>query len=66
MFLQDQGRWSEQGAFPTAADLAPVTVESDGPRGPLRHIGPVLRMSDTAPHWARQSPILGQDPAQWP
>ena len=66
MFLQDQGRWPEGAALPTAEDLSAVMVESDGPRGPLRHVGPVLRMPETPPAWSRQSPVLGQDPAAWP
>lgn len=66
MFLQDQGLWAEKGTLPTAADLSEVMVESTGPRGVMRHIGPVLKMSATPTEWARQSPILGQDPAEWP
>jgi len=65
MFLQDQGRWTGKGTLPTEADLAPVMVESDGPRGRLRHVGPVLQMSETRPWWATQAPILGQDKAAW-
>ncbi|WP_375688008.1 CoA transferase [Pseudooceanicola sp. LIPI14-2-Ac024] len=65
MFLQDQGRWAAPGAFPEAGVLQEVMVESDGARGPMRHVGPVLRMSATPPLWARQAPVLGQDSAEW-
>ncbi len=65
MFLQDQGRWPARGTFPAPEVLDEVMVESDGPRGPLRHVGPVLRMERTPPRWETQSPILGQDSAQW-
>lgn len=66
MFLQDQGRWPAKGEMPAPEEIADVMVESDGPRGPLRHVGPVLRMSATPPAWAVQAPLLGQDRAEWP
>lgn len=65
MFLQDQGRWPARGTFPAPEVVDEVMVESDGPRGPLRHVGPVLRMERTPPRWETQSPILGQDSAEW-
>jgi crotonobetainyl-CoA:carnitine CoA-transferase CaiB-like acyl-CoA transferase len=65
MFLQDQGLAQTIGHFPDPSDLTPWMVQSDGPRGGMRHLGPVARMSATPPHWARQSPLLGQDRPEW-
>ncbi|OWU85702.1 hypothetical protein ATO6_01900 [Oceanicola sp. 22II-s10i] len=65
MFFQDQGRWPEKGDFPALADLEPVFVESDGSRGRMRHIGPVVQMPATPPRWDRQSPVLGEHAAEW-
>ncbi|KMK65923.1 CoA transferase [Puniceibacterium sp. IMCC21224] len=65
MFLQDQGFSDATGELPTPADLAPWFVDSDGARGVMRHLGPVVQMPETPPFWARQSPILGQDRPEW-
>ena len=56
---------------PSGLDLAPteldaLRIESSPPHlGPLRHLGPILRMSQTPAHWTRPTPRLGGDPAQW-
>lgn len=65
MFLQDQDLAGERGRLATAEEIAPYFVETDGPRGPMRHLGPVIRMPATPAHWATPSPILGQDRPQW-
>lgn len=65
MFLQDQGLAEVRGELATSDALAPWFVESDGARGPMRHLGPVVGMSNTPPGWDRQSPQLGQDAAAW-
>ena len=65
MFLQDQGLAQTMGHFPDPADLTPWMVQSDGPHGGMRHLGPVARMAATPPHWATQSPLLGQDRPIW-
>lgn len=65
MFLQDQGLEDTPGQLPALDALSPWIVTSDGPRGPMRHLGPVARLSATSPFWDRQSPLLGQDHAEW-
>jgi crotonobetainyl-CoA:carnitine CoA-transferase CaiB-like acyl-CoA transferase len=50
----------------TPAELERWSVTSDTPVGRLRHLGPVLRLSETAPRWARPSVPLGYHPAAWP
>ena len=39
---------------------------SDTPVGKLRHLAPVLELSETPPYWARPTVPLGYHPAQWP
>jgi crotonobetainyl-CoA:carnitine CoA-transferase CaiB-like acyl-CoA transferase len=50
----------------TAAELERWSMVSDTPVGRLRHLGPVLRLSETPPRWARPSVPLGHHPAVWP
>jgi crotonobetainyl-CoA:carnitine CoA-transferase CaiB-like acyl-CoA transferase len=50
----------------TAAELARWTITSDTPAGRLHHLGPVLRMSETPPRWARPAVPLGYHQAVWP
>jgi len=39
---------------------------SDTPIGRLHHLGPVVRLSETPPHWARPSVPLGYHEPVWP
>jgi hypothetical protein len=41
-------------------------MEIDAPIGRVRHLKPVLSMSETQPHWARPPVPAGHDPARWP
>jgi hypothetical protein len=67
MFIYRQGKV----AFPglgldlSAAELAAIRLESQPSSGPLRHLGPVLRLSETAPRWVRPTPQLGGDAPEW-
>lgn len=68
MFIHRQGKVSEpvQGLDLQAAEIDALRLRSDPPHlGPLRHLGPVLRMSETPPHWTRPTPRLGGDAARW-
>jgi crotonobetainyl-CoA:carnitine CoA-transferase CaiB-like acyl-CoA transferase len=42
------------------------SIETDTPAGKLRHLGPVLQLSQTRPYWARPSVPLGYHPPRWP
>ena len=48
------------------AEIARWSIESDTPVGRLRHLGPTVRMSETAPYWARPSAPLGHHQPVWP
>jgi len=50
----------------TPAELERWSITSETPVGRLRHLGPVLRMSETAPRWARPSVPLGYHEPVWP
>jgi len=50
----------------TAAELERWSMTSDTPVGRLGHLAPVLRLSETAPRWARPSVPLGYNEPAWP
>lgn len=47
------------------AELAGMVMESDGPFGRLRHLKPVIQMSETPCYYARPAEPLGTSPAKW-
>ena len=49
-----------------AEELAGWSTESATPAGRLRHLGPVVRLSETPPRWARPSVPLGYHDPVWP
>jgi hypothetical protein len=76
--LAQVGKWmADLGEVPTAS-LAHVPAEfgvteldswstvSQTPSGPLRHLKPVVQMSETQPFWARPSVPLGFHRPVWP
>ena len=46
-------------------ELARYLMESDGPFGRLRHLKPVVQLSETQPFYARPPEPLGSSPACW-
>ncbi len=76
--LAQTGRWIQGlGRLPGPADgrdspdprfedLQDLMVENDSPFGRLRHLGPVLRLSETPPYWARAAVPLGFHEPVWP
>lgn len=67
MYIYEQGHVSypeaEMGL--TQAELDSIMIESKGDHGTLKHLGPVLRMSETKPYWDKASPVLGSNKAEW-
>jgi hypothetical protein len=51
---------------PSAAEIVDLYAESPSRFGSLRHLKPVLQMSDTPARWERPPVPLGNDPALWP
>ncbi len=76
--LAQVGRWLvERGQVPeadlkdvpkefTSAELARWSMTSDTPVGRLQHLGPVVRLSETPPRWARPMVPLGYNQPVWP
>jgi crotonobetainyl-CoA:carnitine CoA-transferase CaiB-like acyl-CoA transferase len=50
----------------TSAELERWSMTTVTPVGRLRHLGPVLRLSETPPRWARPSVPLGYHEPVWP
>ncbi|MSP30560.1 MAG: CoA transferase [Acetobacteraceae bacterium] len=50
----------------TVEELARWSTTSETPSGKLRHLGPVVQLSETKPHWARPSVPLGYHKPEWP
>ena len=76
--LAQVGKWIVDLGEVAAADLKGVPAEfsadelarwsmiSETPSGPLRHLGPVVTLSETPPYWARPSVPLGYHQPVWP
>ena len=76
--LAQVGKWMVDLGEVPAASLKDVPAEfgeeelerwstvSETPSGRLRHLRPVVQMSETAPHWARPSVPLGYHRPVWP
>jgi hypothetical protein len=50
----------------TPTELERWSITSDTPAGRLQHLGPVLRLSETPPRWARPTVPLGYHQPVWP
>ena len=76
--LAQVGRWLiERGQVPevelknvqkefTREELERWSITSDTPVGRLQHLGPVVRLSETPPRWARSAVPLGYNEPVWP
>lgn len=76
--LAQTGRWLvERGEVPetdlkdvpkefTPAELERWSMTSDTPAGRLRHLRPVVQLSETPPYWARPAVPLGYHKPAWP
>ena len=42
-----------------------IMIESRGGHGTLKHLAPVLSLSETRPHWDKPSPVLGSSTPGW-
>jgi hypothetical protein len=76
--LAQVGKWiTDRGEVPAAAlrdvpaEFTPDELErwstvTETPSGRLRHLKPVVQLSETPPYWARPSVPLGYHPPVWP
>jgi crotonobetainyl-CoA:carnitine CoA-transferase CaiB-like acyl-CoA transferase len=47
------------------AEIARLSQETESAFGPLRHLAPAARLSETPPRWARPPVPLGHDAPEW-
>ena len=48
------------------AEIERLTMQTEAPIGRVRHLKPVLAMSETQPRWTRPPVPAGHHPARWP
>jgi len=67
MFLQDQGRvdYPREGMGISVEEARSLQMDSETTYGKVRHLGPVIRFSESKPGWGWPSPALGADKAEW-
>jgi crotonobetainyl-CoA:carnitine CoA-transferase CaiB-like acyl-CoA transferase len=70
-WIVDLGEVAESAARDAPEDFTPAELErwsmvSDTPSGKLRHLKPVVRLSETPAYWARPSVPLGYHQPVWP
>ena len=67
MFIYRQGKTGVVGPDMglSESELDAMRITSEPAQGPLRHLGPVLNLSETPPHWVRPTPVLGGDAPEW-
>lgn len=67
MFIYRQGHvdYSEQDMDLSPAELDSIMIESETGHGPLKHLGPVLSLSETPPYWDKPTPVLGSNTPEW-
>ena len=67
MFIYRQGSvaFEADNMDLSEAELDALRTQSELADGPLRHLAPVLNLSETQPHWTRPSPTLGGHAPEW-
>jgi len=51
---------------PTIDDVADLLIDTDGPYGRVRHVRPVVELSETPARWRRPAVPPGTSPPEWP
>ena len=67
MFLDRQGRVRYRGDHLDLSDdeRRDLQITSESTYGVIRHLAPVIKFSETTPHWSRPTPALGGDAPVW-
>ncbi len=63
--IEDSARSGSPGGF-LPDEIAGWSVETETPYGRIRHLTPVIELSETPPCWERPSVPLGTHPPDWP
>jgi hypothetical protein len=67
MYIQQQHRvvYEEEGMEVDKQLTDEILLETSTPYGDMKHLGPILQMSQTPPVWDRPSSPLGTHGASW-
>jgi crotonobetainyl-CoA:carnitine CoA-transferase CaiB-like acyl-CoA transferase len=67
MYIYEQGKvqYPKPDMTLSQAELNSIMVESKTGHGTLRHLAPVLRLSETKPYWDKTTPLLGSSAPAW-
>jgi len=67
MFIYRQGKVEFDAADMDLGEdeLNAIRIETHPATGPLRHLGPILHISETPTQWTRPTPVLGGDKPEW-
>jgi len=67
MYIYNQGQldYKDPNMDLSDEELSVIMQETDGDQGILKHLGPVLQMSETKPFWDKPSPVLGSSKPEW-
>lgn len=67
MYIFNKGKvpLPEPGMDLSPEEIAALHTQSDTGHGPLRHLAPILKMSETQPRWSRPTPVLGANAPEW-
>ena len=67
MYIYKQGKvsYDKPDMGLSNSELKAILMQSVGGHGTLRHLGPVLKMSESKPFWDKPSPVLGSSKAEW-
>ena len=67
MHVYNQGKvdYAEADMGLSNTELDAIMIESTGGHAALKHLAPVLRMSETKPYWDKPSPVLGSNSPEW-
>ncbi len=67
MYIYKQGHvdYSDPDMGLSSTELDAIMMESSGGHGRLKHLAPVLQLSETTPHWDKPTPVLGANAPQW-
>ena len=67
MYIYKQGRvdYTQANMGLSDAELESIMIESNGGHGMLKHLRPVLSMSEAKPYWDKPTPVLGSNSPEW-
>jgi crotonobetainyl-CoA:carnitine CoA-transferase CaiB-like acyl-CoA transferase len=67
MFIHRQGKvaYDAPNMDLASAEIDAIRIISEPAAGPLRHLGPIVRLSETPPRWDHPTPVLGSSEPVW-